>query len=293
MSWQPEPRPTWVDTVNRGEVLPLDLEAQRPLERASLVGEAAVQLGVEAEQIDADLEAVAEPLELVLSQLESTARLTVLGRWFTRRFLLRLITGRYRMAHYQRHDPGVLDEVIESPIIVAGAPRTGTTFLHNLLALDPALRAPEGWELLHPAPPPTEQTFASDPRITLADAELSMPQLVNSKMLTIHRYSGRMYKECLSAMSFAFRSEEFVSRYNAPEYVRWLQACDMTPAYETHRQVLQRCANTKQVMLQRVHHWSVFNLHRVRLQEKRADHVYQEQLQPLLSSKACHELPFQ
>jgi hypothetical protein len=30
-----------------------------------------------------------------------------------------------------------------------------------------------------------------------------------------------MPKECLSAMSFAFRSEEFVSRYHVPGYVEY------------------------------------------------------------------------
>ena len=58
-------------------------------------------------------------------------------------------------------------------------------------------------------------------------------------MMSIHRYAGRMHKECLSAMSFAFRSEEFVSRYRVPRYVEWLQVADMAPAYEMHRRVLQ------------------------------------------------------
>ena len=130
-------------------------------------------------------------------------------------------------------------EPIDAPLIVAGAPRTGTTHLHSLLALDPELRAPEGWELLYPVPPPTAETFATDPRISLANAELSLPQQVASSMLSIHRYRGAMYKECLSAMSFSFRSEEFISRYHVPRYVDWLQACDMTPAYRMHAQVLQ------------------------------------------------------
>ena len=39
-------------------------------------------------------------------------------------------------------------------------------------------------------------------------------------------------------MSFAFRSEEFVVRYNVPSYTRWLAECDMRPAYDYHRLVL-------------------------------------------------------
>ena len=71
------------------------------------------------------------------------------------------------------------------------------------------------------------------------DAELRLPQLVTDGLDAIHAYGGRMNKECLSAMSFAFRSEEFISRYHTPSYIDWLQSCDMTPAYEMHRLVLQ------------------------------------------------------
>ena len=122
---------------------------------------------------------------------------------------------------------------------MTGAPRTGTTLLYGLLACDPRHRVPEGWELLRPVPPPDPDTFATDPRIPLADLELQLPQIVASGLGTIHEYGGRMPKECLSAMSFAFRSEEFVSRYRVPSYVDWLQRCDMRPAYEMHRLVLQ------------------------------------------------------
>ena len=38
------------------------------------------------------------------------------------------------------------------PLVVLGLPRTGTTFLHSLLALDPNVRAPLKWELDYPSP---------------------------------------------------------------------------------------------------------------------------------------------
>lgn len=93
--------------------------------------------------------------------------------------------------------------------------------------------------MLFPTPPPELDTPDDDPRVLAAEAELTWPQRRSESMLSIHRYAARMHKECLSAMSFAFRSEEFISRYRVPRYVAWLQAADMTPAYEMHRRVLQ------------------------------------------------------
>ncbi len=180
-----------------------------------------------------------EPLTILLDSLETEAHLTPAAEVFTEQWLTRLVTGAAAISEWFATDPGTADEPVTAPIIVAGAPRTGTTFLHRLLAQDPAARAPEGWELLTPVPPPRVHTPDDDPRILAADVELTWPQRQRAEMRTIHRYAGRMHKECLSAMSFSFRSEEFISRYRVPTYVEWLQAGDITPAYEMHRRVFQ------------------------------------------------------
>ncbi|TMA26376.1 MAG: sulfotransferase [Deltaproteobacteria bacterium] len=247
MAWRPPERPEWVRAINAGEVTPLCEEAELPLEREALLGEARARLGVAdggvadfcGEEFDAD--GLVEPLDRVLRALESEAELTLIGRWMTRRYLLRLLEVRLQLMAYLRADPGVRDEPIERPLFVAGAPRTGTTILYELLADDPALRAPLGWELLRPVPSPDPDPArrAADPRIALVDRELVLPQTVVSGLLAMHVYGGSKPKECVSAMSFTFLSEEFTARYHVPSYESWLERCDMTPAYRMHRLVLQ------------------------------------------------------
>ena len=48
--------------------------------------------------------------------------------------------------------PAIRAEPVDAPLFVVGPPRTGTTILLELLALDPSLRAPLAWEALHPLP---------------------------------------------------------------------------------------------------------------------------------------------
>ena len=49
-----------------------------------------------------------------------------------------------------------------------------------------------------------------------------------------------MPKECVSAMSLAFLSEEFTARYRVPSYATYLDdVSSLRPAYEVHRLVLQ------------------------------------------------------
>lgn len=209
------------------------------MDRSAILADAAHAAQATAADVERSMDGVAEPFDLLLDSLVVDAALTDAGNEFTQRWLTRLVAGRVQLDLAAAADPSIAAEVIAAPVIVAGAPRTGTTFLHGLLAQHPALRAPEGWELLYPAPPPDADTPDDDPRIVSADDELTWPQRQSESMMSIHRYAGRMHKECLSAMSFAFRSEEFISRYRVPRYVDWLQACDMTPAYEMHRRVLQ------------------------------------------------------
>lgn len=230
--------------INDGAVVPIALEAARPFSARELLDAALARRGSVSGDVGAFCapgpgtgDDFLEPFELLLESLEADAQLTVLGRWITHRFLDRVLDVRLQIAAYVREDPAVRDERIVEPIVVVGAPRTGTTALHALLAADHRHRVPLGWELLRPVPPPV--AGEEDGRVALADLELRLPQTVSGGLESIHAYSGRMHKECLSAMSFSFRSEEFVSRYATARYIDWLGSCDMTPAYEMHRLVLQ------------------------------------------------------
>ncbi|MCU0311816.1 MAG: sulfotransferase [Acidimicrobiales bacterium] len=253
-------RAEWVLAANRGEIPFVAEAAERPLRRDDLLDDARAGLGLDrgagVGALDGD-DAFLEPLDVVLDALETEAALSPVGRWMTRRFLVRLLTVRFQLVAYVAADPGVRDEVITAPVVVTGPPRSGTTVLYELLALDPALRAPEGWELLRPVPPPRADAFPDPGRLALADSELRMMGSVVSGLDAIHVYAGRMPKECLSAMSLAFLSEEFTARYRVPSYVEHLFAADWRPAYEMHRLVLQvlqrRMPGTRWVLKSPVH----------------------------------------
>ncbi len=68
-----------------------------------------------------------------------------------------MLQTRLRLQAAWTATPAIAREPIAAPLFVVGPPRTGTTILLELLALDPSLRAPLAWEALHPLP------VASDP----------------------------------------------------------------------------------------------------------------------------------
>ena len=179
VTWHPPPRAEWVRAVNAGRVSrsPRGEPAVRPRPCWARPGPAGPRRTRRRGFGDDDF---LEPFGVVLPALEDEADLTVFGRWFARGFVTRLLEVRLQLADLRRRRPRRADERIAAPIVVTGAPRTGTTLLYGLLACDPRHRVPEGWELLRPVPPPDPDTFATDPRIPLADLELQLPQVVAS-----------------------------------------------------------------------------------------------------------------
>lgn len=59
---------------------------------------------------------------------------------------------RLRFVQFLKVHPEIRNIPVREPLFVMGLPRTGTTFLHHLLSLDPASRSPLMWELMNPIP---------------------------------------------------------------------------------------------------------------------------------------------
>ncbi|WP_436774821.1 sulfotransferase family protein [Yinghuangia sp. YIM S09857] len=238
MTWQPAPADPWVRDVNRGAVPLLSDEYGPPLDADDLLGEARARTGLD-DFGDFDGGGFEEPLRVLVRALETEGRLNLLGRYEVRQQILRLLEVRLHLARYLGDDPGVLDEPIDAPLFVTGAPRTGTSILHALLSRDPANRVPESWEFLRPVPPPDPATRDTDPRIALVTRELRLTAMIAPGFDAMHERGARMPKECISAQAIAFRSEDFPGKFRVPSYAAWLASCDMGPAYRAHRVVLQ------------------------------------------------------
>lgn len=91
---------------------------------------------------------------------------------------------------------------VRQPVFVLGMPRTGTTFLHRLLSLDPAARAPLTYELQDPVP-----RYRDDPildkqkRIKYCQKEIDMLNYYMPEMSQVHEMGADIPEECMVAMS--------------------------------------------------------------------------------------------
>jgi hypothetical protein len=180
-----------------------------------------------------------EPLGILLRSFEEDADLNLVGRICVQSEIIRLLSNRLRMAEDRRRHPEISDEQILRPIFITGLPRSGSTFLHAVLAQDPRCRAPQVWEVMSPSPPPESASYSSDPRIGQTEKQLKWIDVLMPEFEKSHLIHATYPQECIAITDHSFMSYVFESMYQVTSYRRWHDVQDKHPAYEIHRQFLQ------------------------------------------------------
>lgn len=149
---------------------------------------------------------------------------------------------RLRVVEDRKCRPEIAAQRIVAPIIILGLPRAGSTFLHNLLAQDPANRAPLSWEMLYPSPPPAAET--DDPRIGRAQHLLESIGSTASAMADFHSGGADLPEECHYLMESVGWSDNLSSLWKLSSYNRLRAGMDPGIGYRTHFFLLQAIQST-------------------------------------------------
>ena len=201
-----------------------------------------------------------DPLARLIASLEEEARLSTLGRFVTKGELQRYLESRLAVVDWHRRHPEIARGEIRRPIIIVGQGRTGTTILHELLALDPNNRVPMTWEADAPCPPPERATYGTDPRIRASQKTIDSSERLIPDFKRMHRMGAQLPQECVRITGAAFASMIFTAQWRVPTYTRWLlEEASMTTVYRWHRRVLQllqwRCPAERWVLKTPAHLW--------------------------------------
>ncbi|MGD0827342.1 MAG: sulfotransferase [Desulfobaccales bacterium] len=193
-----------------------------------------------------------QPLRILLNCYETEAELNFIGRICVQNDILRLLGNRLHLVEDRKRFPDIAAEIIPRPLFITGLPRSGTTFLHALLAQDPAHRAPQVWEVMYPSPPPEKISYDSDRRIVQMQLQLKSIDFLMPDLRAVHLIDARLPQECIAITSHDFRSHVFETMYFMPSYRTWYDGQDKRPAYEFHRRFLQhlqwRCPGKRWVL---------------------------------------------
>lgn len=239
MPWSPPERAPWVEkVVAYGRGLGDDGRSMVSLRAGDLLAAARAGTGLD----DYGDEWFLDPLERLCRALDDEAELHLAGRLRARAELQLILENRLRLVDLWARQHEITGETVQSPIIVTGLGRSGTTLMHELLSCDPENRPALLWELVHTVPGGA-RPVGDEPDTTdwgaLTDAEITLMDAMVPAFTSMHENGGNLPTECIFAFAHQASSDMFTGIYNVPSYTIWKSGADQTPAYEWHRRMLQ------------------------------------------------------
>lgn len=124
------------------------------------------------------------------------------GYWIAESNIEKRMEVRLKLVDYLKRHPAVLDVKINDPVFVIGFPRTGTTFLHELLARYPEFRSHYTWEQVDSIPSTDSEDLAemeADRRKKHAANKARFDlllQLAGDSIQSVHRIGYEECEEC-------------------------------------------------------------------------------------------------
>jgi len=182
-----------------------------------------------------------EGLDRLVASINKEANPTVIGEQAIPQHIIGKLVNRLQVEECYRAHPEIENEQIQHPLFITGLPRTGSTALGHMLALDQDTRSLRGWEAAQPCPPP-DIHIVDDPRIqvhlqNLADIEAMAPGIMEAVPFNEHAPD-----ECFVLLDLSFANIAFNGYYHVPDYEDWVLTqglAEVEAAYQYHKRVIK------------------------------------------------------
>jgi hypothetical protein len=135
-------------------------------------------------------------------------------------------------------DPAIRARPVPAPLFITGMPRSGSTFLHMLLARDAGNLVPRCWQLIYPFSKGRLPAGPALRRLQVA-AQLRVFQALSPGLREMHPLAADMPQECTDITAQIFQSLRFEFVHHVPAYREWLAAHGHGAAMRFHRRFLQ------------------------------------------------------
>ncbi len=156
--------------------------------------------------------------------------------------MCRLLRNNAELAGERRRHPVIERQEIVRPVFIVGINRTGTTYLHRLMARDPRFWALRAYEYVEPVIAGGDYAGLAgtpgDPRRPLAADVFKASGIIDS-FEGIHHIGIDEPEEDIPILRLSFRAWMFATRHPIPTYERWLEASGSRESYALHRRVMQ------------------------------------------------------
>ncbi len=209
-----------------------------------------------------------EPLHVMLEAAKKECHLT----WNGRRTIHSIILGGLRSRLWRQKAitdyPEILEQPVRRPLIIVGAPRTGTTLMNHLLSLDPACRPLLMWESLAPTPWRNKRHVKYDPRYTLCAIGVWLAKRTVPELEIMHDFGHNVPDECHWMLWPSFVWPPAMILPSVREWLRKQPESTYDNMYAEYRQSIQmlhwqRPAKGHWVLKSPLHCWALPSLMKV------------------------------
>ena len=180
-----------------------------------------------------------EGLRRLTASLAADTELTMFGRLSVHWDFLRLMRNAAKVERALAENPTLAAAPVTAPIFILGLPRSGTTFLHGLLAHDPDNLVPRVWQTLYPEPRRADFHPAGDRRVNIVNRQLNFFGGIAPEFSQLHPVDADGPQECSEITSHIFQSLRFDTTFRVPSYLRWVEATGHHDAFAFHKRFLQ------------------------------------------------------
>jgi len=182
-----------------------------------------------------------ERLDVLCDSLRQDAGLSPTGVATTFEMLVQTLVNRLRVEDLVAAHPEIERIPVERPIVICGLPRTGTTYLLNSLAADPALRHLPYWESLEPVPVPGEAAGpdGADPRRARCAVGLDLINTALPEFVRMHEMTPDHAHEEIQLLAIDLSTMLFETTALVPSWREYYRASDQTPHYRYLKRTLQ------------------------------------------------------
>ena len=167
--------------------------------------------------------------------LESRRGLAVYG-------LNHFLRNNAALASERQRFPEIVQEAVMRPVFIVGINRSGTTFLHRLMARDPRFRTLRFYEMVFPTLDSDQYAGMAgtpeDPRRARVEDLIDASGAAGT-FAGIHPIDKDEPEEDLPLLGMSFSSWLPTVQYHLPDYARWLDAASFRQAYLQHRRTMQ------------------------------------------------------
>ena len=183
-------------------------------------------------------DAFLEGFYIACEDLEKEAQLHTYGRLHTKGVIFHCLCNRLYLQKQWQEKPDLLDKPIKAPIIIAAPPRTGTTLLFNLLALNKDFQWLESWKASNPGADFEDEVLV-DQLIKKTEQQFKLFNYLRPDFKEMHKLGAKDPEECAPLLINSFISDFFISGYRVPSYAKWYKEQSKVPAYQYYKKQLQ------------------------------------------------------